>query len=337
MSIRQLQNHNVALKIKLKKSEEKLEKSEEKLRKCEEKNKNLLELGNENAELRKQIEELIETNRKQSVAWITEASKTEEKIKSLNEKLEEQEFSIILTGVELRKVKTEVSNVTKELAEKKKDTQQLIKVNSQLRTDLSAQTSTIELLEQTASFPYTLSQVERDQQENSILETKVEHLSAQNQALSHEVKKCEKMLEDSISKFKNIESELNRYQEILNSIFSLFNSDSKYYGQTTPFFENRHLAERNLPLKFEISEHDRIFKHFLNLVGSEAKIRMEEIAVKGEFKTWSGNSFVNNVIFGQTLDMDVKKSQSGLSFCFTKHNPARMHKDYRGKFNHFSK
>ena len=306
-----------------------------KLQKCVAKNKDLL---NENDYFRKHREELIQTNWKMRVSWITEVTGLEEKIKSQNEQIEAQEFSILLAGVELRKLKTEISNVTKELAEKNEHTQELIKVNTQLRTDLSAQTSTIELLEQTASFPYTLSQVERDQQEKSILETHVEHLSAQNQALSHEVKKYEKMSEDSISKFKNNESELNRYQEILNSMVSLFNSDSNYYGQTTPFFENRHLAERNLPLKFEISEHDRIFKHFLNLVGSEAKIRMEEIAEKGEFKTWSGKySPVNTVIFGQTLDMDVKKSQSGLSFCFTKHNPARMHQDHRGKFNHFSK
>ena len=214
--------------------------------------------------------------------------------------------------------------------------------------------SEIKSLEQRAGFSYTYSQLQRDQQEKSTLEIQVEDQARDNQALSDEIKRyCilsiyliskilryKKMSENLNSKFKNIHSELNRYREILNIIFSLVNSDPNYYGQTTPFFEYRHLANPEICeyCEFEISPNDRVYKDFLNLVGPEAKIRIEEIAEKGEFKTWSGKySTVNTVIFGQTLDMDVKKSQSGLSFCFTKHNPARMHKDHRGKFNHFSK
>ena len=180
-----------------------------------------------------------------------------------------------------------IPKATKELTEKEEVTQQLIKDNSQLRTDLSAQTSTIELLEQ------------------------------------------------DLKKYQN---ELDRYREILNIIFTLVNSDPNYYGQTTPFFEYRHLANPD-NCEFEISPNDRVYKDFLNLVGPEAKIRIEEIVEKGEFTVdRSGKRCdVNTVIFGTKIDMDVKKSPSGLSLYFAKHNPDRMHKNHHDKYYHLSK
>ena len=222
--------------------------------------------------------------------------------------------------------------------DKADELEQMENKNSQLKLENLTQRREIEALKYRAIFSslyYT--QVEREvEQEKSKFE---ERLGSQIQDLSNEVEKYKNKSQNFDSKINDLHSELDRYQNILKSIFSMVNFHSNYHGQTTSNFENRHLLNQKLNCEFDISKNDRIYDHFLALVAPEAKIRIEKIANTGEFPTHRAGQFctVNTVIFGQTLDMDARKSPQGLLLSFSRHNPARICKNSFGQINHLSK
>ena len=298
----------------------------EKLNKLEDKYVNL---DNEN-------KQLIERIRKMRVDWGVEVRKLEEKNKCLREQAEEQEFSITVLNEGLEELNTKISKLKKDLNDKDEEVQELENQNSQLNLDNLTQKRKIGALEEKASLSYTSSQVEREvEQEKSKFEKQV---ASQIEDFSKEVEKYKNKTQKSDSKINELQSELNRYQNILTSLFSMVTSHSNYHGQTTHNFQNRHLPNQKLNCQFDISKNDRIYDHFLSLVAPEAKIRIQKIADTGEFETYRQGQFctVNTVIFGQTLDMDARKSPQGLLLSFSKHNPARIHKNSYGQINHLS-
>ena len=301
-----------------------------KYKKCQEHNKNLVL---ENAKLRKQnIDDKKQLNdiRRKMVG-------------DLNAQLDEQDLSMALVNEKVDEQNTKISKLEKDLADKTQELEQEKEQHSRLKIENSSQRrnflSDIKRLEQSPALSYTYSQVERDQQEKSNLQNQLEDQAGQIRAMADELEEYKKISENSVAKFNKQNSELDRYHKILVSLFSLINCDSNYYDQTTPFFESRHLLNRNLNCEFEISATDRIYKDFLNLVGPEARIRIKEIVEKGEFSVNKAGKTcdVNTVIFGKTLDMDARKSSTGLSLCFTEHKPSRLHKNHREKINHYGK
>ena len=300
--------------------------------KCQETNTKLLEenkkLVEQNDNLRKQKEEqreeLIDIRRKM--------------VASVQAQLDDQDLSITLLNEKIDQLNTNISDLEKNLAEKDEELEKEKNLHSLLKIEYSAQQSQIKTLEQRPTFDYTYTQVERDQQEISDQACQIERLSGEVEKNKKFFEYYKNLFENSVKKGHDRDLELNRAFKILRNVFSMLTSDSNYYGQTTLNFQNRHLPNPNLICKFEISQKDRIYKQFLSLVGPEAKIRMENICKTGEFEVnRSGQTCsVNTVIFGKTLDMDARKSDEGLSLCFTNHNPVRMHKNHSGKINHLS-
>ena len=220
---------------------------------------------------------------------------------------------------ELEELNTKISKLKKDLSYKDEEIQQLKNKNSKLNHFIVLFTI----------YYYTSSQVKRElEQEKSEFTVRLQKI----------FEKYKNKSQKSDSKINELQSELNRYQNILTSIFSMVNFHSNYYGQTTSNFENRHLPNQKLTCEFDISKNDRIYDHFLSLFAPEAKIRIQKIADTGEFETNRSGQFctVNTVIFGKTLDMDARKSPQGLLLSFSKHNPARIHKNSYGQINHLS-
>lgn len=335
------QNHNMAFKPK---------KCTEK---CEENYKNLLKLTFEYADVHNQNEELIKRIEDLEIGRWTEVrdlhkifesheTQLRSQLASLQAQLDEQDLSICLMKEEIEELNAKISNLNKDLAEKDKELEQAKNRNSELGFEISSQRtnfqSQIRRSEQSQNFNYTHSQVERDQQEIINQANQIQDLSDELENYKTKSEHYKNLYEKSIKKCDTQDAELDRAFKILTSVISLLNSDPNYNGQTTLNFQNRHLPNPKLKCEFEISCNDRIYKHFLSLVGAEAKIRMEKIVQTGKFPTTRPgiSCNVNTVIFGKTLDMDARKSDVGLSLCFTSHNPVRMHKNHAGKFNHLT-
>ena len=300
-----------------------------KVKRCEEKNKKLNEEKKELIEINRQI--IKDMNKQHEL-------ELESLRASMQAQLDDQDLSITLLNEKIDELNVNILTIEKNLAEKDDELEKEKNLHSLLKIENSAQQSQIKTLEERPTFDYTNTQVERDQQEISDQASQIERLSGElekNKKISEHYKN---LYQNSVTKCNYLDAELDRAFKILKKLFSMLTSDSNYFGQTTLNFQNRHLPNPNLICEFEISEKDQIFKQFLSLVGPEAKIRMDKICKTGEFiVNRSGQTCsVNTVIFGKTLDMDARKSNVGLSLCFTNHNPVRMHKNHSGKINHLS-
>ena len=139
---------------------------------------------------------------------------------------------------------------------------------------------------------------------------------------------------------KAIKEQLSRTGEIFVRFLELHNNHSNYSDQSTPNFQSRHLVNPSSTCEFEIAKNDELCIKILSQFGTQAKVRCEQIFNRGYFESFTVRrtvrSSVNTVVFGNSLDLDIRQATTGYLFSFKLHNPQRMVRDQTGKINHMT-
>lgn len=234
--------------------------------------------------------------------------------------------------------KNTISYQKKELAEKDEK-------NASLENELAvrkrrSESSRYQKLQQISDAQRDQNHIKKLQSDYELLQDQIEDYDIRIQELQSRVKKSEKIIEDNFQKEKAMKEQLSRTIEIFVRFLELHNNHSNYSDQATQNFRSRHLVNPSSLCEFEIAKNDELCLKVLSQFGTQAKERCEQIFNRGYFEAYTVRrtvrSSVNTVVFGNSLDLDIRQATTGYLFSFKLHNPQRMVRDQTGKINHMT-
>lgn len=266
----------------------------------------------------------------------------EKKLSDLKEKNKDKSFTIKLLEHTIEKQCETISDQEKTISDQNKKLAEKDEKIASLENEAAvrkrkSEDFRLQKLQQISEAQRDQNHIEKLQSANEQLQDQIENSEIQIEELKFQVNKSEKLIEDFAQKEKAMEEQLSRTVENFVCLLELHNNDSNYFGQATHNFRSRHLVKPSSTCRFQIAKNDELCMKVLSQFGTQAKMRCEQIFICGNFETSTGRSPVNTVVFGNSLDLDIRQAPTGYLFSFKLHNPQRMVRDIdTGKIYHLT-